>query len=191
MTCIHHCSARPEDLRLDLPLNQKSTICGIQVTGRSPVGAQTYVTDIVSLEDVSVIDKSKAKNQQSFVRNDADDGFKKYNPNVFRLPIPNVAPQSTVDVTITYVENLRFRHGSYSIHVPLRFPPGVLMRQLKDAVTIACNICTGTPYCQWGGCSVPMNVIASDPGAIRLVSNPQVMWPPVADFDISYSIMYV
>ena len=47
-------------------------------------------------------------------------------PDVFRLPISNVAPGEQVSVRITYLEPMRFRDGQYHFVSELAFPPGTI-----------------------------------------------------------------
>lgn len=152
-----------------------------------------YGTSVVPLDQVSKINEAKQKQQTGWMKEDPQEAnaFQAYVPNVFRLPVPGVAPYAKVDIEVIYVENLPFKQGTYFVHVPLKFPAGVLFSAPQNAITINCNICTGTPFCQWGGCSIPMTTLHEVPGNIRLTTDPAAQWPAFFDFDINYFILYV
>jgi len=81
-----------------------------------------------------------------------------YNPDVFRLPFPDVPKNSVINFEVNYFENLRFSAGEYRIHVPLTFSNGVCEAPVEHMLRVFADVNTGTPESSWGVSTHPMQL---------------------------------
>lgn len=61
--------------------------------------------------------------------------YDQYLPNLFRLPIHDVEPDSMVRATVTYVETLSFRKGMFHLRVPFTIKSKLLARESYSAAS--------------------------------------------------------
>eukprot|EP01083_Nonionella_stella_P295751 1005054_1 len=93
------------------------------------------------LLETAVISNDDAKKYAS-EKDVSDNPLGQYIPDLFRLPVPNIAPGDQIFLEATFLEPLEIRNGKYQFLLPMRFgqnviPTGVPRDQI---VRIHCSI---------------------------------------------------
>lgn len=98
----------------------------------------------------------------------------RYDPDTFRLPLPDVAAGDAVAVTVEYLQDLDYNdRGEYTIEVPLKIPEPLLGgRPVGQVVAIDAVINTGTEGAGWGCASHKLAVLSATPYRSVLRADP-------------------
>lgn len=80
------------------------------------------------------VDEEKQKKQSTSEEKEPLEGklpeteYQEYLPDLFRLPIHGVEPNTMVRATVTYVENLDFQKGMFLLQVPMKLSSKIIAR---------------------------------------------------------------
>eukprot|EP00163_Fabomonas_tropica_P025933 TRINITY_DN458_c2_g1_i1.p1 TRINITY_DN458_c2_g1~~TRINITY_DN458_c2_g1_i1.p1 ORF type:complete len:841 (-),score=177.26 TRINITY_DN458_c2_g1_i1:1074-3596(-) len=155
-------------------------------------------TDALTVSSVSMVIGDRiletnvvpAAQGQEYVQsgNGGFEDVKAYNPDVFRLPIPDIGPRDRISVRLTYFETLEYNEGEYKFSIPLNLANQVTDRPIEQVLDIRCVVNTSTPFTKWGLCSHPMIPAATTPEHIEMHADKNAEWDEDDEFWVTYSI---
>ncbi|KAG0629908.1 hypothetical protein M758_1G138400 [Ceratodon purpureus] len=124
------------DCLLVIPMENQGTVSSVQID----MGHGRFYTTTVVPKDEAASYGARGSPKSEV----GDPGT--YNPEFFRLNIPQVEGGSRLDLKVTWFQPMTFANGLYSLRVPLVSPETILplATQLGSITKIRCSINTGT-----------------------------------------------
>lgn len=119
---------------------------GVYVLPLSETAAVNSMT--MQIGERLIIGKIKEKQEAKKIYQEAIRSGKKaalteqHRPNVFTQKIANIAPQETIKISITYIERVTYKHGTFSWRLPTTLTP----RYFPMLPTKKTNTVEGLPY---------------------------------------------
>jgi len=171
------------DCLLAVPMDHQGTVAGVEID----LGNRRLYTTIVVPRDEAASYGAKG----SPMTNVDDPGT--YNPDLFRLRVPQVVSGTRLSLKITWFQAMLFSDGLYTVRVPLILPDYVvpLETELASIVKLTCSINTGTPHpVVVGQFNNTMKETLREDGRVSLVSGGKDTWGDWknSDFIASYQV---
>jgi hypothetical protein len=165
---------------LAAPMDNQGTVSGVEIE----LGNDRLYTTIVVPQDEAASYGARGSPGAEV----GDPGM--YNPEFFRLNIPQVEGGSKLTLKITWFQPMTFAEGLYSLRVPFVFPETILpfATELASITKIKCTINTGTnDPVEVGKFDNPMKETNREPGMVTLKKHNSEEWTN-QDFVASYRV---
>ncbi|XP_073388005.1 uncharacterized protein [Physcomitrium patens] len=147
------------DCLLAVPIDNQGTVSSVEID----MGHDRLYTTIVVPTDEAASYCTKGNTQADV------NGPGTYNPELFRLKIPQVEGGAKLEVKVTWFQSMIFDNGMYSLRVPFVFPEHILpiATKLSSIIKVKCSINTGTNGgVELGAFGNPMEEILREHGKV-------------------------
>lgn len=132
--------------------------------------------------DTTFIDKESAA--QFGPKGKAQEEASKYIPDLFKLPVANVAKGETVRITVDLMLSLPFVESRYHLLIPMNFGTGILPK--GHCIDIECTINCLTPGIEYGSSTHRLALTERQNLRCRLAATPKNVTSSNQDFHLHF-----
>eukprot|EP01084_Bolivina_argentea_P069081 125749_1 len=138
--------------------------------------------------DNDIAEQFQPKQRKQRNANESDQPINMYIPNLFRLPIADIAKNEIVTIEIDYMQSLEFVESRYHFHIPLSFGTGILPNNNYNNIDIQCTINCITPGIQYGSTTHQLHLTEQSNLRCKLATQPKGTLTNNRDFHLFYSV---